>query len=66
MKFNGIYDVVNNLFEDKILNYDIDYIKGKFELFGFFIKMGIKFNKNIFLKFYFIILRVKLKIENII
>ena len=64
MKFNGIYDVVNNLFEDKILNYDIDYIKGKFELFGF-IKMGIKFNKNIF-KVLFYNIRVKLKIENII
>ena len=26
MKFNGIYDVVNNLFEDNILDYDIDYL----------------------------------------
>ena len=59
MKFNGIYDVVNNLFEDKILNYDIDYIKGKFELFGF-IKMGIKFNKNIFkVLFYYIKGKIK-------
>ena len=36
-----LHDVVEDT------DYDIDYIKGKFELFGF-IKMGIKFNKNIF------------------
>lgn len=54
IKFNGLYDVVNNLFEDKILNYDIDYLKGKFKVFGF-IKMGLKLNRNIFkILFYYI------------
>ena len=52
MKFNGIYDVVNNLFEDNILDYDIDYLKGKFEIFGF-IKMGIRLKKNIFKILYY-------------
>ena len=52
MKFNGIYDVVNNLFEDNILDYDIDYLKGKFEIFGF-IKMGIRLKKNIFKVLYY-------------
>ena len=48
VKFNGIYDVVNNVFSDiKILDYDIDNLKFKYELFEF-IKMGLKFNKNIF------------------
>ena len=49
---NGIYDVVNNLFEDNILDYDIDYLKGKFEIFGF-IKMGIRLKKNIFKILYY-------------
>ena len=52
MKFNGIYDVVNNLFEDNILDYDIDYLKGKFEIFEF-IKMGIRLKKNIFKILYY-------------
>lgn len=48
VKFNGIYDVVNNLFPNiKILDYNIDNLKFKYELFGF-IKMGLKINKNIF------------------
>ena len=48
VKFNGIYDVVNNIFPDiKILDYNIDNLKFKYELFGF-IKMGLKLNRNIF------------------
>lgn len=48
LKFNGIYDVVNNIFPDiKILDYNIDNLKFKYELFGF-IKMGLKLNGNIF------------------
>lgn len=47
VKFNGIYDVVKNVFPDiEVLNYDIDYLKGKFEIFQY-IKMGFKINKNI-------------------
>lgn len=53
MKFNGIYDVVHNLFPDvKLLNYDIDYLKGKYEIFGF-MKMGFKVSKNIFKIIYY-------------
>ena len=48
VKFNGIYDVVNNIFPDiKILDYNSDNLKFKYELFGF-IKMGLKLNGNIF------------------
>lgn len=48
MKFNGIFDVVCNLFPNvNILNYDIDYLNSKYEIFGF-IKMGFKITKNIF------------------
>lgn len=48
MRFNGVYDVVYNLFQNNnILNYNIDYLKGKYEFFEF-IKMGLKVNKNIF------------------
>lgn len=48
VRFNGIYDVVNNLFpEVKFIDYNIDNLKFKFEIFGF-IKMGLKINKNIF------------------
>ena len=47
IKFNGIYDVVHNLFPDlKILNYNIDHMKLNYEFFGF-IKMGLGINKNI-------------------
>lgn len=53
MKFNGIYDVVHNLFPNiNILNYDIDHLRFKYELFGF-IKMGLKVNKNIFKIMYY-------------
>ena len=48
VKFNGIYDVVNNLFSNiKILDYNIDNLKFRYELFGF-VKMGLRLNKNIF------------------
>lgn len=48
MKFYGMYDIVHNLFPDnEILSYNIDYLKGNFEFFGF-IKMGFKLNRNIF------------------
>lgn len=47
MRFNGIYDVVHNLFPDSnILCYNIDYLKFRFEFIGF-IFMGLKFNKNV-------------------
>lgn len=52
IRFNGIYDVVNNLFDVDILDYDIDYLKGKFEIIGF-IKMGIRLRKNIFCILYY-------------
>ena len=60
VKFNGIYDVVNNIFPDiKILDYNIDNLKFKYELFGF-IKMGLKLNRNIFRIIYaYIIGKVK-------
>ena len=48
VNFNSIYDVINNTFNDiKILDYNIDNLRFKYELFGF-IKMGLKLNKNIF------------------
>lgn len=48
VKFNGIYDVVNNLFSNiKILDYNIDNLKFRYELFGF-VKIGLRLNKNIF------------------
>ena len=48
VKFNGIYDIVHNLFPDiKIIDYNIDYLKFKYEFFGF-INMGLKVTKNIF------------------
>ena len=47
VKFNGLYDIVKNLFPmTNILDYDIDNTKHKYEIFGF-IQMGFKFNKNI-------------------
>lgn len=55
MKFNGIYDVVHNLFPDiYILNYNIDNLKFRYEFFGF-IKMGFKINKNLFKIIYYYI-----------
>ena len=48
VKFNGIYDIVHNLFPDiKIIDYNIDYLKFKCEFLGF-INMGLKVTKNIF------------------
>lgn len=48
MRFNGMYDVIKNIFSDiNIINYDIDHKKFKFEFFEF-LKIGFKFNKNIF------------------
>jgi len=48
VKFNGLYDIVKNIFSDqKIITYNIEQNKLKNELFGF-IKMGLKINKNIF------------------
>lgn len=48
MRFNGLYDVVCNLFPRcNILTYNIDYLKFRF-LFTEFVLMGLKFNKNIF------------------
>lgn len=48
MKFYGMYDVIMNIFSDvKVLNYNIDYLKGKFELFEM-LKIGLKVNKNVF------------------
>ena len=43
--FLAIYDIVNNMFDLNILNYNIDYQKGEDEIKGF-IKMGVdlKFN----------------------
>lgn len=60
VKFNGIYDVVSNVFDNiKILDYNIDNLKFKYELFGF-IKMGLKLNKNIFKVIYaYIIGKIK-------
>ena len=48
LKFNGIYDVVRNVFPDiKILDYNIDHVKFRYEMFGF-IKIGFKLNRNLF------------------
>lgn len=62
MKFNGLYDVVHNLFPDvKILDYNIDYLKFKYEVFGF-IKMGLKVNKNLFkIIYYYVMGKIKEK-----
>lgn len=46
VKFNGIYDVVKNIFNTKILDYNIDVTKLQFEFIGF-LKMGLKISKNI-------------------
>lgn len=48
VKFNGLYDIANNLFKNqKFLTYNIEKTKFKTEFIGF-IKMGLKINKNIF------------------
>lgn len=47
VKFNALYDNVKNMYSShKILNYNIENTKGKYELWGF-IKMGLIINKNI-------------------
>lgn len=46
VKFNGIYDVVKNIFDTKILDYNIDVTKLQFEFIGF-LKIGLKISKNI-------------------
>jgi len=46
-RLNGTYDdIKNQIPKDQILDYDIEYTKLKFPIFGF-IKMGLKFTKNI-------------------
>lgn len=52
IKFNGIYDVVNNLFSDDILDYDIDYLRFKTEFLEF-IRMGARLKKNVFKVLYY-------------
>jgi len=48
VKFNATYDIVKILFEEQnILNYNIEKTKSTNEMISF-IKMGLKFNKNIF------------------
>lgn len=48
MKFMGMYDIVKNIYPNvKILDYNIDYLRGKYE-FTEFIKMGFKVCRNIF------------------
>ena len=37
--FNSLYDLVNNIFDVKILNYNIDLTKGKSKLIAF-LKLG--------------------------
>lgn len=55
LRFNGIYDVVCNIFsKDKIIDYNIDYLKFKYEFFEF-VRIGLKFNKNIFKIIYYYI-----------
>lgn len=47
VKFNGLFDIAKNLFPNiKILSYNIDKIKLKFEFIEY-IKIGLKVNKNI-------------------
>lgn len=59
LRFNGLYDSVHNLFPNvKLLNYNIDYLKFKFE-FTEYIKMGFKINKNLFKIIYYYFLGKK-------
>ena len=47
VKFNALFDNVKNMYQNiKILNYNIEHTKYKYEFFEF-IKMGLKVNKNI-------------------
>lgn len=43
--FLSFYDIVNNLFDIKILNYNIDYLKGKNE-YKAYLKIGKELNKS--------------------
>lgn len=48
VKFNAMYDIINNIFPNKkILDYNIEKTKSTSEFISF-IKIGLKFNKNIF------------------
>lgn len=66
MKFNGIYDVVHNLFPNiDIFDYNIDNLKFKYEFFEFF-KMGFKIRKNIFkIVYYYIQGKAKERKQNL-
>ena len=45
-RLNGTFDNIRNLIDkDKILDYDIEHTKHKYEFFGLF-KLGFKFTKN--------------------
>lgn len=56
LRFNGIYDVVCNIFsKDKIIDYNIDYLKFSYEFFSF-MRIGFRFNKNIFKVIYYYLL----------
>lgn len=47
-KFNAMYDIVRNTYPDvKLIDYNMDIIKGNTEFKGLF-KMGLKLKKNIF------------------
>lgn len=47
-RLNGTYDEIKHKIpKEQILDYDIEYTKLKFPIFGF-IKIGLKFTKNIF------------------
>lgn len=48
VKFNGLYDIVKNTFKNiNLIDYNIEKTKHKTEFIGL-IKLGLKFNKNIF------------------
>lgn len=48
VRFNGLYDNIKNQFPNiKMLDYNIEYTKHKYEFFEF-IKMGFCVNKNVF------------------
>lgn len=52
VRFNGLYDIVNNMnLNCKIINYNIEHTKLKFESLEL-IKLGLKISKNIFLVLY--------------
>lgn len=59
IRFNGVYDVASNIFgKDKILDYNIDYLKGRF-FFTEMIRIGFKFNKNVIKLLYSYFLSIK-------